>query len=86
MIFQISGNQIHPLSFRDKGSAHTLNLLSLHWFELTTKNGEIISDKNFQLLKKSVIESISLQKRSERYDDHLRVKIIKATFTTKHQN
>jgi hypothetical protein len=80
MIFQIKGNQIHPISFTDKANQHTLNLLSLNWFELTTRNGNIISNQNFDLLDKPTIKSIPLRKESARYSGHLSGKMIEATF------
>jgi hypothetical protein len=32
MVFQIKGNQIHPISFIDKTNHHTLKLFPLKWF------------------------------------------------------
>ncbi|MEO6839020.1 MAG: hypothetical protein ABI261_08425, partial [Ginsengibacter sp.] len=80
IVFQIKENQIHPVSFTDKSNHHTLNLLSLNWFELTIHNGGIISNQNFHLLDKPFIKSIPLQKKSARYSDHLSGKMIEATF------
>lgn len=80
MVFQIKGNQIHPVSFTDKANHRTLNLISLNWFELTIHNGDIISDQNFHLLDKPIIKSIPLYKRSAKYSDHLSGKMIEATF------
>ncbi|MEO8820344.1 MAG: hypothetical protein ABI374_05865 [Ginsengibacter sp.] len=80
MVFQIKGNQIHSVSFTDKANRHTLNLLPLSWFELTMRNGLIISDKEFHIVEKPLVKSIPLQKKSARYADHLSGKMIEATF------
>src|SRR5690242_14953459 len=58
MDFKIQGTQIHPVSFTDKINNNTLNLISLKWFELTLKNGDVVADNDFQLLKKALIRSV----------------------------
>lgn len=83
IVFQIKGDQFHLRSFTDKANHHTINLQPLNWFELTTRSGEIISDKDFQLLSQPLIQSIALKKRSGRYADHVSGKIIKAGFINK---
>lgn len=80
MDFEILGTQIHPVSFTDKINNNTLNLLSLKWFELTLKNGDIVADKDFQLLKKPLIRSVKPVKKTARYSDRLAGKKIEASF------
>ena len=80
MIFQIKGNQIHPVSFIDKTNHHTLKMLPLHWFELTLRNGKIITDTEFHISGKILVKSIPLQQKSAKYADHLQGKMIQATF------
>lgn len=80
MVFQVKGNQIHPISFTDKANHHTLNLSPFNWFELKMRDGNLISNQNFQLLNKPLIKSIALQKKSARYSDHLSGKMIEAVF------
>jgi hypothetical protein len=80
MVFQFNGTQIHPVSFRDKTNNNTLNLLSLKWFELTLANGNILSDNDFQLLKKPLIRSVKPVIKTARYADRLAGKKIEASF------
>jgi hypothetical protein len=80
MDFKIQGTQIHPVSFTDKINDNTLNLISLKWFELTLKNGDVVADNDFQLLKKPLIRSVKPVKKTARYSDHLAGKKIEASF------
>jgi hypothetical protein len=80
MDFKIQGTQIHPVSFTDKINNNTLNLLSLKWFELTLKNGDVVADNDFQLLRKPLIRSVKPVKKTARYSDHLAGKKIEASF------
>ncbi len=83
IIFQIKNNQLHPVSFIDKSNNNSVNLVPVNWFELTMQNGNIISDKNFQLVAGPKIKSITPQKNTARYADKLNGKIIAATFINK---
>lgn len=80
MGFEIHGNQIHPAALRDKINNNTLSLLSIKWFELTLKNGDTLTDKDFQFLKKPLITSVKPVKKSAQYSDRLEGKKIKASF------
>ncbi len=83
MIFQIKENNLHPTRFEDKASHHVLNLLSNNWFELVTQSGEVITENDFHLAGKPVIESIHPKKESAKYADHLNGKMIRATLIHK---
>ncbi len=83
IIFQTKNGQLHPVSFTDKSNHHSINLLSTSWFELTKRNGQLITNNNFQLAHLPKVSAIPLQKKSARYSDHVSGKAINATLTDK---
>jgi hypothetical protein len=80
IVFQVQGNQIHPVSFTDKVNHRTIDLVPLNWFELSMQDGKIISDKDFHFQDKLTIKTIAKNEKSARYADHLSGKMIVATF------
>ena len=83
IIFKIREDHIHPLIFTDKANNDTLDLLSSSWFEITNRNGTVISDKNFTISSRPALRSIPLKKHSAKMAGHFSGKSIKASFIDK---
>ena len=80
IVFEIKQDQLHLVNFRDKANSNSIDLLPLKWFFLIMKDGEIISDKDFELVAQPLIKTIVPQKKSAKYSERLSGKSIEATF------
>lgn len=80
MVFEIDMDQIQLSGFNDKTNHTAINTRPSNWFELTLRDGKVISDKDFQLDGKPVVKSLITNAASARYADQLPGKMIEATF------